>query len=193
MLSESSVTILVDEKEQVIKIKDLYDLFLVALNAGKKTSIQIKAYDTLKQKFGFKPIRNVKPVPQVSKIKCITLDFTDVEKDSYAKVLLDLNTKVWVKNSNLDTSVNVGFIDHVGKKPMVGFVENDKIIFKKLTLIKDYTTPVEEPKVEVKKRGRKPKVAAAPTPEPVKLAELRVFNIELPDGSLILCDNLLQR
>ncbi len=190
MLSESSVILLVDEKEQNFKVREVYDLFIKSLKDGKRLALQIKAYDPLKNKFCFKPIRNVKPVPLVSKIKDITLDFTDVEKDSYAKVLLDLNTKVYVKNSNLPTTVPVGFITLLGNRPRICYVEGDKLTFKKLKNVEDYK-PVATPPVVEKKRGRKPKKEVVV--EAVKPPELRVFSIELPDGSLILCDNLLQR
>jgi hypothetical protein len=190
MLSESTVILLIDEKEQNFKVREVYDLFVQSLRNGKRLTLQIKAYDPLKGKFCFKPIRNVKPVPLISKIKDVTLDFTDVEKDSYAKVLLDLTTKVYVKNSNLATTVNVGFISLLGNRPKICYVEGEKLVFKKLKNVEDYKPVVAAPVVE-KKRGRKPKKEVVV--EEVKPVELKIFSIELADGSLILCDNLLQR
>lgn len=200
MLSESTVVVLKDKKEVEYKVADLYEYFLLELKAGRKCSVHIKAYDPLKRKFEFKPITNFKPIPVHNAIKQVVLSFP--EKNLTATVILDLNTRVMVKNSNRETSVNVGFINHVGEKPLMGYVEADKLEYKKILKVEDYngtgliksfvnTTKVEAP---AKKRGRKPK-----NPKDVEVVEvknnveLKVFSIELADGSLILCDNLLQR
>lgn len=199
MLGDSKVLVQQEDKVVEKSVKEVYEMFCNATKDGKRLSILVKSYNPLKKTWAFRPIKNIKPSILTSKIKRLTLDFSDIEKDKVAHIFSDVQVKLLTKTHKDPTLVTVGFFTlGSARLPEVAFVDGENVVYKKLLKVEDYRPEVVIEQATTKKKRGRPKVQTSTDPkagiiQTTKPLEVKVYALELDTGYVAVCDNLLVR